>query len=183
MGLTCVGLLSTGGPAEVIAISERAEGLEKARGLGATAAVRPSHLHPTDRLSAPDPERLGDGFDVVVEASGRQDSLDLSSELVSPHGTLLILGYHQGGRRNIDVGLWNWKAIQVINGHVRRRPELIQAIRRGVELIGRGRLSMQALITDEMPLDQVDRAFSLLSEKPPGVTKVVIDPTRLGETR
>jgi hypothetical protein len=29
-----------------------------------------------------------------------------------------LLGYHQG-TRTVNMGLWNWKAIGVVNGHAR----------------------------------------------------------------
>ena len=36
------------------------------------------------------------------------------------HGILAIAGYHRsGGKREVDMKFWNWKAITVINAHER----------------------------------------------------------------
>ena len=51
---------------------------------------------------------------------------------------LSILGYHQGGPRQVDVGMWNWKAIDVVNAHVRRRADLMESMRIGLELTAKG---------------------------------------------
>jgi threonine dehydrogenase-like Zn-dependent dehydrogenase len=75
---------------------------------------------------------------VVVEASGTQPGLDLAGKLVRAHGVLSILGYHQGGPRQVDVGMWNWKAIDVVNAHVRRRADLLESMRIGLELEAEG---------------------------------------------
>jgi len=53
------------------------------------------------------------GANVVIEVSGSQSGLELAGKLVRAHGILSILGYHQGAFRQVDIGMWNWKAIDV----------------------------------------------------------------------
>jgi len=116
------------------------------------------------------------GFDVVVEGSGTQPGLTLAGELVRAHGVLSILGYHQGGPRQVEVGMWNWKAIDVVNAHVRRRADLMESMRIGLELTAKGLIDLGALVTHRYTLDEVDRAYSDLQQKPPGFIKAVVRP-------
>ena len=53
-----------------------------------------------------------------LEAGLGNGTQALAGELVRTHGVLSILGYHQG-TRTVDLQAWNWKALDVVNGHVR----------------------------------------------------------------
>jgi L-iditol 2-dehydrogenase len=76
-------------------------------------------------------------------------------------------------RRVIPPGSsrWNWKAIDVVNAHVRRRADLMESMRIGLELTAKGLIDLGALVTHRYPLDEVDRAYADLQEKPPGFIK------------
>jgi threonine dehydrogenase-like Zn-dependent dehydrogenase len=166
MGLMMLQLVAMAGAADVVAIDPRTDARDAALGLGATEA-----LDPKDVVGNP-----ADGeFDVVVEASGTQSGLDLVTGLVRQHGILSILGYHQGPPRSVDLQQWNWKAIDVVNAHVRRRDLLNEAIRRGLELIRVGRLQHGSLVTHRFGLDGVGDAFHALATKPDGFIKAVVD--------
>jgi threonine dehydrogenase-like Zn-dependent dehydrogenase len=166
MGLMMTQLVAMAGAAAVVAIDPRADARAAALGLGATEAVDPKDVVGN--------EADGD-FDVAIEASGTQAGLDLVTGLVRQHGILSILGYHQGPPRSVDVQQWNWKAIDVVNAHVRRRDLLNEAIRRGLELIRVGRLQHASLVTHRFDLDGVGDAFHALATKPEGFIKAVVD--------
>jgi threonine dehydrogenase-like Zn-dependent dehydrogenase len=117
------------------------------------------------------------GFDIVVEASGSQAGLSLAGELVRAHGVLSILGFHQGAPRSVDMEMWNWKALDVVNAHVRRRSNLVEATRAGLALMGAGRFSFEPLVTHRYNLSQLDEAFTALRDKPEGFIKAVIEMT------
>jgi len=53
----------------------------------------------------------------VIEAAGQQWPLDLATELTRERGRLIIAGYHQDGPRQINMQLWNWRGLDVINAH------------------------------------------------------------------
>jgi threonine dehydrogenase-like Zn-dependent dehydrogenase len=74
----------------------------------------------------------------------------------------------------VDVEAWNWKAIDVINAHVRRRDLLNEAIRRGLELVQQGRIRPARLVTHRFGLENIDDAFRALSSKPEGFVKAVV---------
>jgi threonine dehydrogenase-like Zn-dependent dehydrogenase len=130
--------------------------------MGADEAHAPAELEAVDEL-----------VDVVVEASGTQPGLDLSTRLVRPHGTISILGYHQSAR-TIDMEAWNWKGLDVANAHVRDRAALRASTAAGLALQASGRIDIATLITHRFDLDHVDDAFRALRDKPHGYVKAMI---------
>lgn len=176
MGLGMLQLLKLRGPREIVAIDVREDAREAARSLGANAVYHPDELPGDFRLTRFADWESERGFDVVVEGSGTQPGLTLAGELVRAHGVLSILGYHQGGPRQVDMAMWNWKAIDVVNAHVRRQHDLLESMRIGLELEAAGLLDLGSLVTHRYSLDEVDRAYGDLQEKPDGFIKAVIYP-------
>ncbi len=164
MGLVLLQLLRHAGTRQVVAIDPRPDAREQALVHGADAALAPGET------SGPP---YDDAFDVAVEASGTAPGLDLATTLVRPHGVLSIMGYHQGPR-TVDLHAWNWKAIDVVNAHVRDRARLRDSVRRGIDLVAAGRIDIGTLITHRYGLDEVDTAFAALVGKEPGFVKAAI---------
>ncbi len=176
MGLGLLQLLKLRGPSRIVAIDVREEARRYALGLGATEALHPDEI-PDDYLLTNFGDWKSDrGFDVVVEASGTQPGLTLTGKMVRAHGLLSILGYHQGGNRSVDMQMWNWKAIDVVNAHVRRRKDLMESMRIGLELEANGLIDLGILVTHRFGLDEVDAAFTALRDKPEGFIKAVVQP-------
>jgi threonine dehydrogenase-like Zn-dependent dehydrogenase len=174
MGLAMLQLVAQRGPREIVAIDVRQEALENALRFGADRAMLPKQIDPRDR--AAEWAQIGQGFDVVFEVTGTQAGLTLAGELVTAHGTLSIVGFHEMGMRTLDVRLWNLKAITVINAHERRNDYLMHCMQAGLELIAKGKLDMASLVTHTYPLDKVDIAFAAMRDKPQGFIKAVILP-------
>lgn len=176
MGLGFLQLARLRGARRIVAVDVRPESLDRALGMGATEAYLPDEV-PDDLLLTEFSEwDSGRGASVVIEASGSQAGLDLSSRLVAAHGVLSILGYHQGESRKVDMEMWNWKAIDVVNAHVRRQADLMESMAIGLRLQQAGLIVMESLVTHRFVLDQVDQAFEALIQKPEGFVKSVIVP-------
>ena len=172
MGLAFTRLLRLRG-AGIVGIDPRADARDAALASGADHAFAPDALPDEYRLTRFEDWQTPRGFDLVVEASGSQAGLTLAGELARAHGTLSILGAHES--RTVQVGMWNWKAIDVVNAHVRDQALLMSGMRVGMSLLAAGRLSLQPLITHRYPLEKISMAFSDLAEKPTGFIKAVID--------
>ena len=95
----------------------------------------------------------------VIEAAGNQSALDLCPELVAQHGRIILIGYHQSrnGQRTVDMQQWNFKAIDVINGHVRRQDEKVAAMRKGMDLMQQGHINTEPLVS-VYDLDDIETA-------------------------
>jgi threonine dehydrogenase-like Zn-dependent dehydrogenase len=167
MGLCMLQMLARSALAGLVAVDLRADARAFAADLGADVVLHPDAVD--------DDPTLRDGFDVVVEATGAQAGLDLAATLVRAHGTLSILGYHQG-TRTVDMGSWNVKALDVVNAHVRDRTLLRDGTRRALTMVAAGRLDIAGLITHRFPLSAVDEAFAVLRDRPEGFIKAVVEP-------
>jgi threonine dehydrogenase-like Zn-dependent dehydrogenase len=174
MGMLMLQAARLRGPAQIIAVDPRREVLESALKMGADEVYMPDQV--PERLMLTEWGHLGKdrGADVVFESSGTQAGLTLAGQLVRDHGVLSLVGWHQGGLRQVDVEMWNWKAFDVINAHERRMDYLMECMRRGLALVAAGKLNMAALISHRFPLNAVDDAFRALVEKPPGYHKAVV---------
>ena len=171
MGQVCVQLARNAGAESICAIDPIEWRRNAALASGATDVVRPD-----DAPLADDPAHEGE-FDVVIEAAGTQSALDLCGDLVAQHGRLNLVGYHQsdGGMRQVRVQQWNFKAIDVVNGHVRRKGEKMDALREGIRLMEAGVLDVGALIA-EYPLPEIETAFRDLGERKEGLFKAILIP-------
>ncbi|WP_026876322.1 zinc-binding dehydrogenase [Jiangella gansuensis] len=172
MGLLMTQFLRNAGVAQLIAIDPREDARHAAMASGADAAHSPAEV--PGHAYADDDAPAGHGFDVVVEASGSQPGLDLATRLVRAHGAISILGYHQTTRR-VDVRAWNWKALDVVNAHVRDRAMLRASTEAALGLLAAGRIDVGRLVTHRFRFDQIDEAFEALRSKPDGFVKAVVD--------
>lgn len=176
MGLGMLQLLKLRGPSGIIAIDVRDDAREKARELGADEVYHPADVPADYFITEFQDWNSPRGLDVVIEASGTQPGLTMAGKLVRAHGLLSILGFHQGGSREIDVGMWNWKAIDVVNAHVRRKEDLMESMRIGLALEEKGLIDLGSLVTHRFSLDEVDQAYMALRDKPQGFIKAVVRP-------
>jgi threonine dehydrogenase-like Zn-dependent dehydrogenase len=158
--------------ARVIAVSRRPFSLDVARAMGAAETI-PMADH--ERIIGAVKELTGGAFcDRVIEAVGKQWPLDLSAELTRERGRLVIAGYHQDGPRQIDMQLWNWRGLDVINAHERDPAIYRRGIRGAVRLVTSGRLDPTPLYTHRFSLDQIDAAFTALADRPDGFLKALV---------
>jgi threonine dehydrogenase-like Zn-dependent dehydrogenase len=171
LGIIFTALAARAG-ARVIALSRRQSALDLARRYGAADTVLlDDHQRVIERVR----ELAGsDGCDRVLEATGQQWPLDLAGELVRERGRIVIAGFHQDGLRQVNVQLWNWKGIDVVNAHERDPQRYIAGIRSGVEAVSAGILDMADLVTHDFELANLDLAYRTLIERPDGFLKGVV---------
>ena len=122
----------------------------------------------------------GGRFDVVIEVTGKQAPLDLATKLVKEMGRLVVAGFHQDGPRTVDMQLWNWRGLDVINAHEREPHRYAAGLRRAVDAVVQKRLNLQPLITHRLPLSHLDEALALTRDRPEGFTKAVVLMDTLG---
>ncbi|MCU1352578.1 MAG: threonine dehydrogenase [Acidimicrobiales bacterium] len=160
--------------ARVIAVSRRPFSLEVAQQMGAHELV---HLGAMARTVDEVRRHTGGALcDVVVEAVGRQGALDLAGALTAVRGRLVIAGFHQDGPRSVDLQLWNWRGIDVVNAHERDPQVVLAGVRAAAEAVASGRLDPTPLLTHRYALDEVGRALDAMAERPPGFLKAVVRP-------
>ncbi|MFP2929649.1 MDR/zinc-dependent alcohol dehydrogenase-like family protein [Pyxidicoccus sp. 3LG] len=164
--------LATQAGARVLAITRRPWALELAAKYGAAECI------PLD-----DPPRIiqrvkdltgGQLCERVIEVVGAQGPLDLAGELTRERGKLIIAGYHQDGPRQVDMRLWNWRGLDVINAHERDPKVYLEGIRMAVDQVASGKLDPMPLFTHRFSLDGLNLAFAAMKERPDGFLKALV---------
>lgn len=158
--------------ARVIAATRRRSALDVAASLGAT-----------ETLVLDDPDNVvteiealtgGDLCDRVLEVTGKQEPLDIAARLTRERGRLVIAGFHQDGDRRVDMQLWNWRGLDVVNAHERDREVYVQGLREAVEAVRTGRLDPSPLYTHVFPLERLQDALLTAIERPAGFMKALV---------
>jgi threonine dehydrogenase-like Zn-dependent dehydrogenase len=116
----------------------------------------------------------GEGCERVIEATGAQRALDLATELARERGRLVVAGYHQEGLRQVNMQLWNWRGLDVINAHERDPQTYVAGMRAAVDTIANGELDPAPLYTHRFRLDQLDQAMEMMRRRPDGFLKALI---------
>ena len=164
--------LATKAGARVIALSRRHSSLKLAEQFGAAAMIPTS-----ERQQAVQSVELltkGGGCDCVIEAVGTQEALDLAGELTCERGRLVIAGYHQDGPRQVNMQLWNWRGLDVINAHERDPRVYIEGMREAIAAIESGMLDPSPLYTHTFKLDELSQAFETMKRSPEGFIKALV---------
>jgi len=164
--------LATDAGARVIAVSRRPFSLEVARRFGAAEVVPMDDHHAIIARV----KELTDGrfCERAIEAVGKQWPLDLAAELTAERGKLIVAGYHQDGPRQVNMWLWNWRGIDVINAHERDPKAYVEGIREAVEAVASGRLDPGPLYTHRYPLDRLGDALDATRDRPDGFLKALV---------
>ncbi len=171
MGNLVQKLVQLQGPRHLIVADTRDDALARAKRLGAT------HVVNVKNDSLPDLVRSltdGGGADVAFEVTGAQAPLLMLGDVTRMSGKVVIVGYHQGGRREIPLAQWNWMAFQVLNAHFREASTIMRGMRIGMRLLTSGRLSLEGLVTHRFPLAEVNQAFAIAHAKPEGFVKSTV---------
>lgn len=176
MGNLLQKIVALRGPRHLIVADTRPDALERAAALGATRTVDVISESLREAVLDITSER---GVDVSFEATGVQAALTALGEVTRMSGTVAIVGYHQGGCREIPLARWNWMGYRIANAHFRDEATIRRGMERGMRLLTAGRLDLEDLVTHRFGLDEIDGAFQAAHDKPVGFCKatVVVDET------
>jgi threonine dehydrogenase-like Zn-dependent dehydrogenase len=171
MGNIVQKLVQLKGPRHVIVADTRPDALERARKIGATRVVdvRNESLPQVVKEMTD-----GLGADVSFEATGAQAPLTTLGDVTRMSGKVVIVGFHQGGIRELPLAYWNWMAFQIYNAHFREVSTIMRGMRIGMRLLTSGRLSLEDLVTHRFQLDEINQAFATACEKPDGFVKSTV---------
>jgi threonine dehydrogenase-like Zn-dependent dehydrogenase len=171
MGNLVQKLVQMQGPRHLIVADTRLDALERAKQMGATRVVDVR----TESLAEVVKEMTGGrGADASFEAAGAQSPLTLLGEVTRMSGKVVIVGFHQGGMREIPLAYWNWMAFQIVNAHFREVATILRGMRLGMRLLTSGRLTLDGLVTHRFQLSEISQAFLAAHEKPEGFVKSTI---------
>jgi threonine dehydrogenase-like Zn-dependent dehydrogenase len=158
--------------ARVIAISRRSYALAVAHRMGAHELIAMDDHH---RII----ERVRDlthgaMCECVIEAAGKQWPLDLAAELTGTRARLVIAGYHQDGPRQVNMQLWNWRGLDVVNAHERDPESYVHGMRAAVEAAESGLFNPKEFCTHHFPLSALPDALETTLTRPAGFLKATV---------
>jgi threonine dehydrogenase-like Zn-dependent dehydrogenase len=148
--------LAAGQGAQVIAVARRSGARAAARAMGAAHVLGfgDTTLEQVIELTR------GRLCDVVVEAAGAQATIDLAGALTRVRGRLVVAGFHQDGPRQIDLQLWNWRGLDVINAHERDPDMYVRGMAAAAAAVATGRLDPAPLYGAPFELERLGDALA-----------------------
>ncbi|PKD16214.1 L-iditol 2-dehydrogenase [Salegentibacter salinarum] len=171
LGLMLVQLAKSRG-AKVIGVSRSESSLTEAKKEGADYLIK---LDKTEDVVAKVKEITKDQLcDRVIECTGKENALNTAIEITGVKKKLIVAGFHQGGFRSVNMQMLNWRGIDMINAHEREIPVYLEGIRMALDEIQKGNLKPFHLFTHRFSLQQADRAFKLMEERPEGFIKALL---------
>ncbi|MFY1691685.1 zinc-binding dehydrogenase [Plantactinospora sp. WMMB782] len=171
MGNLVQSLVRLRGVRQLVVADTRPDALDRARALGATRVVDVRH----ESLAEVVGELTGGrGADLTFECTGGQAALDTVGQVTRMSGRIVLVGFHQGRPRQIDLAYWNWMAFGIVNAHYRELATIMRGMTVGMRLLVSGAVSLRPLVTHRFPLTEIDAAFRAARDKPPGFAKATI---------
>ena len=160
------------GAHKVIGVDLAEEKLSLARELGADLTVNSSETDPLEYIME---QTGGKGADVVVEAAGSAESVNLSTSAVRHNGTLVFYSWITNDI-TINISRWHNNSLKILNtGLVHHSiQERMLWTPMALRPVIQGQVSIEPLITHRFPLEQIDEAFALTSASEKAV-KVAIE--------
>ena len=172
-GLFFDALLRRLGLERVIALDNREARLEAARRFGASHVV---HTEREDALAAVSAITSGALADLVVEAAGEPETINLAPHLVKPYGWICSFGVPRGPHvfpfdyYTLFRKRCYWFSSDGTVGEPGRA-----SIRQALGMIARGELDVSGLVTHRFPFERVREAYELARTRDDGAIKIVVE--------
>jgi len=112
----------------------------------------------------------GEGIDVVIEAAGATQTIELAIEVVRPGGMIVLVGLPHGTVRIPPT--------RIVRKEIEIQGSIIYSyddFRQSIWLIREGMIDVDSLITHKFPLKEIGKAFDVLTTARKGI-KVIVKP-------
>jgi 2-desacetyl-2-hydroxyethyl bacteriochlorophyllide A dehydrogenase len=172
IGLSTTAVASRMGAMQVIGVDLDDYRLDKAAELGADATLNPDR---DNLLEAVMDLTDGKGVDVVVEATGDPNGINVAIELVRHQGTIVGFTLLAAGEPSMLRHMeWMRKEVRILPTNAAGALDPIAPIADMVRLRDRGWWDPAELITHRVGWDQIPDAYEMYSDRSDGVIKVAI---------
>jgi 2-desacetyl-2-hydroxyethyl bacteriochlorophyllide A dehydrogenase len=153
----------------VIGVSRSVFKRETARASGADLTIEPGEGAVQKVLDATG----GQGAGVVIESTGVVPSVAEAIRMARPGGCILLFGIMSAVQGALPFYDLYFKELTLLNGRAAKQQDFTGTI----ELIGRGALRLEPLVTHEMPLGDLQAALAMVANGPERRLKVILDHT------
>jgi len=166
-------ILHRSGAARVIALDLIETRAQAGLTFGATHAVNNSRV---DALQAVEEITEGRLADLVIEAAGEPDSINLMPRLAKEHGNLMSFGIPRGPHSfEFDYyTMFRKKCHWNSSDGTIEEPEHTST-KMALDLIARGEIEVGSMVTHHFPFDRVKEAYELARTRADGAIKIVVE--------
>jgi len=171
-GLFFTALLHRLGARQVIGLDVVDHRLAVARRMGAAHAFNTDHVDPVEAIAAVNEGRMAD---VVVEAVGKAETVNLCAELVDHHGEVALFGVPKQALLPVALDRFLRRNARIVTSVNTQGEPGLSSFRLAVRMIAEGRLDVSPLITHRLPFARIQKAFTLAETKQDGAVKVLLD--------
>jgi L-iditol 2-dehydrogenase len=166
IGLLTVAVLSLCGAGRIWSIEPVAARRELAQRMGAHAAVDPAAADPVRQILSETGQR---GVDVAIDCAAKHESMNQCLHVTRNAGRVVVTGIPSESRVSMEFHVMRRKELALFN--VRRSNHESEA---ALEMLKDHRDRFAPMLTHHLPLDQVERAFTILERYEDGVGKMLI---------
>jgi S-(hydroxymethyl)glutathione dehydrogenase / alcohol dehydrogenase len=158
VGLLLIQAARLAGAATIVAVDTRAEKLELAEQLGATAVIQ---ARPTADTARRVRRQTRGGADYAFEAIGREETIRQAWDALRPGGTAVVVGLPPKGTR-LTIDTWGFINEKTLKGCFLGSARIGEDVPRLADLYAEGRLRLDELVSDRIDLDDLPAAFARL---------------------
>ena len=170
VGLSAVQAAQLRSATDIVAVDLLPGKLDLAAEIGATATVDAGREDVVDRI-----DEITGGVDYAFEVSGSPTALEQAVDSLAPTGTAVLVGVPPAGKHEVGLNLHDMiLGEQSIVGSFNGSYSLPLAIPRLAEMVDRGELRLDPLITAERPLEELNQAMADLEND--SVVRQVLKP-------
>ena len=172
-GLFFTQLLSNMGAKRVIGLDLDDHRLQVARQMGATHTINPTST--TEFKAAVADLTHGQMADLVIEAVGIPETIDMSLDIGKEFGDIMAFGIPKVSPIPFDL----WKALRMqqrilTTVGTQDEPNL-SSFRLGMDMIADGRIDPTPLISHTLPFDQLGRAIKMAKLRTDNAVKILMN--------
>jgi threonine dehydrogenase-like Zn-dependent dehydrogenase len=114
---------------------------------------------------------LGRGADVIIETTGVVPSLASAIDMARSGGRLLLFGIITATEGALPFYDLYYKELSLINARVAKSEDYPAAI----EMVGRGQVRLEPLVSDVLPLGELEVAIGMLGSDSGQRMKIILD--------
>lgn len=171
-GLFFAMLLRAMGAREVYGLDIVDRRLELSAEVGATCAIDVRRGDAVERIREATAGRMAD---VVVEAVGKAETINLCPQLVRQHGEVALFGVPKNAVLPIAIESYLRGNLHVVTSAYAQHEPNLASFRLALDMIAQGRLEVSRLVSHRLPFSRLTEGMELAETKRDGAVKVLLD--------
>ncbi|MBQ2942788.1 MAG: alcohol dehydrogenase catalytic domain-containing protein [Clostridia bacterium] len=164
IGLCTLAVAKAMGLSKIVVCATTRGRLDLAEKMGAYATIATKEQDLMEEMKKLHPE----GTDVIIDATGIEECIQNCLKLCKKGGTVVLAGYGRGKIMNIRID-----DIHINNLHLIGAGNNWNMHQKAVDLMASGIVNLEDFITEELPLEDFEKAIELARKRPTGFVKAV----------